>query len=241
MKRLATMLLMAGGILSAQAPAPLYRVTVTARSVKAVSYQHRRGETKIDFAGTALMPDAHGSAKVEGKKGFIAIDAEFRDMPPATRFGAEYLTYVLWAVTPDGRTSNLGEIIRNGQDGKLEVTTTLQEFALIVTAEPYFAVSRPSDVVAMDRPMPIDVEKNRIELAYPMAATTASSPVRDRNRMLARSPAKIAMRPTAPAPVMTRMWRRIEPVTNFGARASRRGVTAAVMNVPLEPCAWRGD
>jgi len=143
-------LLIACGVLSAQAPAPLYRETVTARTVKAVSYQHRSGETKIDFSGTALMPGAHGTAKVEGKKGFIAIDAEFRDMPEATQFGAEYLTYVLWAITPDGRTSNLGEIIRDGNNGKLNVTTEFQEFALIVTAEPYFAVSRPSDVVAME-------------------------------------------------------------------------------------------
>jgi outer membrane protein OmpA-like peptidoglycan-associated protein len=150
MKKLAMALLIACAALSAQAPPPLYRVNVTARTVKAVSYQHRSGETKIDFAGTALMPDAHGSAKVEGKKGVIAINAEFRDIPEATQFGAEYLTYVLWAITPDGRTSNLGEIIRDGNNGKLEVTTELQEFALIVTAEPYFAVSRPSDVVAME-------------------------------------------------------------------------------------------
>jgi len=134
MKKLATTLLLACAALSAQAQAPLYRVTVTARTVKAVSYQHRSGETKIDFAGTSLMENAHGAAKVEGKKGFIAIDAEFRDIPEATQFGGEYLTYVLWAITPDGRTSNLGEIIRDGNNGKLNVTTELQQFALIVTA-----------------------------------------------------------------------------------------------------------
>jgi len=128
----------------------MYRVTVTSRSVKAISYQHRSGETKIDFSGTSLMPNAHGSAKVEGKKGYIAIEAEFRDLPPATQFGAEYLTYVLWAITPDGRTANLGEILLSGTNGKLEVTTELQAFALIVTAEPYFAVSRPSNVVTME-------------------------------------------------------------------------------------------
>jgi outer membrane protein OmpA-like peptidoglycan-associated protein len=128
----------------------MYRVTVTSRTVKAVSYQHRSGETKIDFSGTDLMPNAHGSAKVEGKKGYIGINAEFRDLPSATQFGAEYLTYVLWAITPDGRTSNLGEILRDGTNGKLQVTTELQEFALVVTAEPYFAVTHPSDVVAME-------------------------------------------------------------------------------------------
>ena len=149
MKMFAAVFLATCAILTAQT-APTYKVDVTARTVKAVSYQHRSGETKIDFAGTTNTPNAHGLAKVEGKKGFIAIDAEFRDLPEATQFGAEYLTYVLWAITPDGRTSNLGEILRSGNDGKLEVTTTLQDFALIVTAEPYFAVSRPSDVVAME-------------------------------------------------------------------------------------------
>src|ERR1035438_2617045 len=110
MKKLTTIFLIACAGLAAQSPAPLYRVSVTARTVKAVSYQHRNGETKIDFSGTSLMPDAHGTAKVEAKKGIIAIDAEFRGLPDATQFGAEYLTYVLWAVTPEGRTSNLGEL-----------------------------------------------------------------------------------------------------------------------------------
>jgi outer membrane protein OmpA-like peptidoglycan-associated protein len=150
MKKLATTFLIACAALSAQAPEPVYRVTVTARTVKAVSYQHRSGETKIDFTGTSLMPNASGMAKVEGKKGVISIAAEFRGLPEATQFGAEYLTYVLWAVTPDGRTSNLGELIRDGDSAKLAVTTELQQFALIVTAEPYFAVSRPSDVVALE-------------------------------------------------------------------------------------------
>ncbi len=148
MNKLLPVFLIACAAVSAQ---PLYRVTVTSRTIKAVSYRHRSGETKIDFSGTVLMPNAHGLAKVEGKKGYIGIDAEFRDLPSATQFGAEYLTYVLWAITPDGRTSNLGEILRDGSgSSKLQVTTELQEFALIVTAEPYFAVSHPSDVVAME-------------------------------------------------------------------------------------------
>jgi outer membrane protein OmpA-like peptidoglycan-associated protein len=130
--------------------APIYRVTVTQRSAKAISYRHRGGATKIDFAGTVLMPSAHGEAKVESKQGYIEVEVEFRDMPAATGFGDEYLTYVLWAITPEGRTSNLGEVLRNGTSGKLDVTTQLQEFGLIVTAEPYFAVSRPSDVVVME-------------------------------------------------------------------------------------------
>ncbi len=139
------------GALSAQTAAPpVYRVSVTGRSAKSISYQNRSGATKIGFSGTALVPDSHGEAKVEGKKGYIAIEVEFRGLPDASTFGAEYLTYVLWAITPDGRTANLGEILRNGTKGKLDVTTQLQAFALVVTAEPYFAVSRPSDVVVME-------------------------------------------------------------------------------------------
>jgi len=129
---------------------PIYRVTVTERTTKAISYRNRSGATKIDFAGTALVPAAHGEAKVESKKGYIEIEVEFRNLPEAAQFDAEYLTYVLWAITPEGRASNLGEILRNGTSGKLDVTTELQAFGLVVTAEPYFAVSRPSDVVVME-------------------------------------------------------------------------------------------
>ena len=165
MKILMTAGLILCGVLSAQTPAqerkenanreatglaPIYRVTVTERTTKAISYRNRSGATKIDFAGTTLMPSAHGEAKVEGKKGYIEIEVEFRNLPEATQFGAEYLTYVLWAITPEGRTSNLGEILRSGTSGKLDVTTELQAFGLVVTAEPYFAVSRPSDVVVME-------------------------------------------------------------------------------------------
>jgi outer membrane protein OmpA-like peptidoglycan-associated protein len=143
---------------------PIYRVTVTERTAKAISYQHRSGATKIDFGGTALMPDAHGEAKVESKKGYIEIEVEFRNMMEPTKFGAEYLTYVLWAITPEGRTSNLGEILRgDGTSGKLDVTTELQAFGLVVTAEPYFAVSRPSDVVVMENVVRADT-KGKIEL-----------------------------------------------------------------------------
>jgi outer membrane protein OmpA-like peptidoglycan-associated protein len=164
MKKLIPALLAICGLLSAQNTAkpdentarvaagstPIYRVTVTERTAKAISYRHRSGATKIDFAGTPLMANAHGEAKVESKQGYIEVEVEFRNLPEASGFGQEYLTYVLWAITPEGRTSNLGEILRNGTSGKLDVTTELQDFALIVTAEPYFAVSRPSDVVVME-------------------------------------------------------------------------------------------
>jgi outer membrane protein OmpA-like peptidoglycan-associated protein len=133
-----------------QSEVPLYRVTVVGRSTPAINYRYRSGDTPIDFAGTALLPQAHGQAKVETKKGFSDIDAHFNSLEPATKFGPEYLTYVMWAITPEGRATNLGEVLLSGDDSKLHVTTDLQAFALIVTAEPYFAVSQPSDVVVAE-------------------------------------------------------------------------------------------
>ena len=143
---------------------PIYRITVTQRTAKSISYPHRSGATTIDFRGTELMPGAHGEAKVESKKGYIEVEVEFRNLQEPSQFGAEYLTYVLWAVTPEGRTSNLGEVLRsNGTSGKLDVTTELQAFSLIVTAEPYFAVSRPSDVIVMENEVRADTV-GKIEL-----------------------------------------------------------------------------
>jgi outer membrane protein OmpA-like peptidoglycan-associated protein len=131
---------------------PLYRITVNVveRTTKAINYRHHSGSTKVDFRGTALLPEARGEAKVESKQGYIEIEVEFDNLQGATRYGPEYLTYVMWAITPEGRATNLGEVILNGTKSKLNVTTELQAFGLIVTAEPYFAVSQPSDVVVME-------------------------------------------------------------------------------------------
>jgi outer membrane protein OmpA-like peptidoglycan-associated protein len=131
---------------------PLYKITVNVveRTTKAINYRHHSGSTKVDFRGTPLLPEARGEAKVESKQGYIEIEVEFDNLQGATRFGPEYLTYVMWAITPEGRATNLGEVILNGTSSKLNVTTELQAFGLIVTAEPYFAVSQPSDVVVME-------------------------------------------------------------------------------------------
>jgi outer membrane protein OmpA-like peptidoglycan-associated protein len=131
---------------------PIYTITinVVARTTKAVNYQHRNGSTTIGFQGTPLMPAARGEAKVESKQGYMEVEVEFDNLQSATRFGPEFLTYVLWAITPEGRATNMGEIILNGTKSKLDVTTELQSFGLIVTAEPYFAVSQPSDAVVME-------------------------------------------------------------------------------------------
>ena len=129
---------------------PIYRVTVVARTMKAINYKHRSGSTKIDFRGTALLPEARGEATVESKQGVIKIDVRMEKLQPATKFGPEYLTYVMWAITPEGRATNVGEVLLNGDKSKLDATTELQSFGLIVTAEPYFAVTQPSDVVVME-------------------------------------------------------------------------------------------
>jgi len=133
---------------------PVYRITVVDRTTKAINYKHRSGSTPIDFRGTVLLPASHGNAKVQSKQGAIHIDAEFRDLQPASKFGPEYLTYVLWAISPEGRPVNLGEILLNhdgnGGKSKLDATCNLQAFGMIVTAEPYFAVTQPSDVVVME-------------------------------------------------------------------------------------------
>lgn len=133
-----------------QETSPLYRVTVVAPTTKAINYRHLSGPTRIDFRGTILLPFAKGEAKVESKKGTaIRIQAQFEKLEPAVRFGPEFLTYVLWAISPEGRADNLGEVIVEGSKSKLDVTAQLQAFALIVTAEPYFAVTRPSEVVVV--------------------------------------------------------------------------------------------
>jgi outer membrane protein OmpA-like peptidoglycan-associated protein len=130
---------------------PTFRVTVISRSVQAINYQHRSGSSKLDFAGTDLMPSAKGVAQINSKRGSIAIEAEFGDLQKPTTFGNEYLTYVLWAISPEGRAVNLGEVLIGGNHrSKLNVTTDLQAFALIVTAEPYYAVRQPSNVVVLE-------------------------------------------------------------------------------------------
>ncbi|HZD46006.1 MAG TPA: OmpA family protein [Acidobacteriaceae bacterium] len=128
---------------------PLYRVEVIGRDIPAINYFNRTGSTHLGFEGTSLLPRAKGRATVDNGKGNATIDARFEGLPPANTFGPEYLTYVLWAITPDGRPSSLGEVLPDGKKAYIRVTTGMQAFGLIVTAEPYFAVTMPSDVVVM--------------------------------------------------------------------------------------------
>lgn len=163
--KVTTICLTAGMVLSAQVqtpapapeqltPAPIYRVEVVARTTQAVNYLHRGGSTKIDFQGTPLLGTAKGSAKVESERGVIHVSAEFNNLTQPSSFGPEYLTYVLWAISPDGRPVNLGELTLDkygaGSSSKIEATSDIQTFGMIVTAEPYYAVTKPSDVVVLE-------------------------------------------------------------------------------------------
>ena len=128
---------------------PVYKITVVGRDIPAVNYFHRSGPTKIGFEGSSLLARAKGSATVESRRGRMVIDAKFEGLVPANSFGVEYLTYVLWAITPEGRPMNLGEVLPDGSKSEITVTTDVQSFALIVTAEPYYAVTMPSDLVVL--------------------------------------------------------------------------------------------
>jgi outer membrane protein OmpA-like peptidoglycan-associated protein len=138
-------------VVESSGPAPTFRVVVVSRTVQAINYRHRGEATDVEFAGTALMPSADGKAKVRTKRGTMEVEAEFGNLQAPTTFGGEYLTYVMWAISPEGRAVNLGEVLVGGNDrSKLTATTDLQAFALIVTAEPYYAVRQPSNVVVLE-------------------------------------------------------------------------------------------
>jgi outer membrane protein OmpA-like peptidoglycan-associated protein len=131
--------------------ASTYRVIVISRSVQAVNYRHQGGASTVDFAGTTLLPSANGNAKVRSKRGTMEVEAEFGNLQSPTTFGGEYLTYVLWAISPEGKAVNLGEVlVGENNRSKLTATTNLQSFALIVTAEPYYAVRQPGNVVVLE-------------------------------------------------------------------------------------------
>jgi outer membrane protein OmpA-like peptidoglycan-associated protein len=146
-------------VLESTGSASAYRVILISRSVQAINYEHRSGASDIDFAGTALLPSANGKAKVRSKRGTMEVEAEFQNLQNPTAFGNEYLTYVLWAISPEGRAVNLGEVLLGDNDrSKLTATTELQAFALIVTAEPYYAVRQPSNVVVLENVVRTDTK-----------------------------------------------------------------------------------
>src|SRR6516165_6511413 len=137
---------------------------VVSRSIKAVGYEVGGGSTKMIFNGTSVAPNASGEAKVEAKKSGTDIDLKVKGMPLPTSLGPEFLTYVLWTVSPDGSVANQGEVpIDKNGDGKLQASAQSQTFAMIVTAEPYFAVQLPSEEVLLEN----DTKKNTKGKIYP--------------------------------------------------------------------------
>jgi outer membrane protein OmpA-like peptidoglycan-associated protein len=145
--------------LESTVPVSTFHMTVTSRTVQAVNYRHRSGATEVNLAGTALLPSSSGEAKVRTKRGTLEVEVEFNNLRSPTVFGTEYLTYVMWAISPEGRPVNLGEVLVGDNDrSKLTATTDLQAFALIVTAEPYFAVRQPSNVVVLENVVTVDTK-----------------------------------------------------------------------------------
>jgi len=168
-------------------PASTYQVVLISRTVEAVNYRYHSGSTGLDFTGTSLEPSTTGKAKIESKRGTIEVIAKFENLQPPTTFGNEYLTYVLWAISPEGRAVNLGEVLIGGDEhSKVEATTDLQAFALIVTAEPYYAVRQPSDVVVLENSVrnntkgstvPVDVKYELMERGGYIPSGYSFSPV----------------------------------------------------------------
>jgi hypothetical protein len=105
------------------------------------------------------MPEAKGEATVESGRGRAEIDANFDHVLAPQRFGAEYLTYTLWAMTPEGGVRNLAAIVPGHSDkAGLHVSTELQAFGLIVTAEPYSATRHPGNVIVLENRVRPDTE-----------------------------------------------------------------------------------
>jgi outer membrane protein OmpA-like peptidoglycan-associated protein len=149
-KHLAVLLLVAVTLATAQTqPYAPAKAEFVVRTTKAMHYRPG-GTSKIEFQGTELMQRGAGEAKVEAKKANIQIEARFEGMEDATKFGLEYLTYVVWAISPEGRSVNLGEVALDHGKGHVKAFTDLQTFGMIVTAEPYAAVTQPGNMVVME-------------------------------------------------------------------------------------------
>jgi len=150
------------------------------RTMKAVHYRPG-GSLKVAFHASELMAGATGEAKVEAKKASIAIDAKFQNMEDATKFGLEYLTYVLWAISPEGRADNLGEITLEHNNAHIKATTDMQTFGLIVTAEPYFAVTQPGNTVVLESVVPEGIGQGEdIEAKYELLGRGTYSAANER-------------------------------------------------------------
>src|ERR1043166_8823170 len=151
--------------LAAQTAAPAQAAPVH-RTTKAVNYRLRGDAAKVDFHGTELMQNASGEAKVTGKKSSVEIDAQFDGLDDPTKFGLEYLSLVLWAISPEGRAVNLGELVFDHNSAHVKAITDMQTFGMIVTAEPYFAVNQPGNMVVLENVIPAGLRQENIEARY---------------------------------------------------------------------------
>ncbi len=150
---------------AAEGTAPLYNVTIQAGTTKAINYRNLSGSTKIDFRGTPLSAASKGEATVKSVPGSVQVDAKFENLEPASKFGPEYLTYVLWSISPEGRVTNMGELILKDGKSSIQVTSQLQAFGLVVTAEPYFAVTQLGNVVVLENAVRKDTKGKVEEMA----------------------------------------------------------------------------
>jgi outer membrane protein OmpA-like peptidoglycan-associated protein len=139
---------------------------VQVRELMALTYPE--GPTiSVKFLGTSRLPLASGEAKVERKKGMTEIEVELDEMKPSIGFGGDYNTYVLWIVSPEGEVDNVGEFILEGNRSKLNVSTPLETFGMMVSAEPHFLVGLPSRFVVLENTRPtVDMPLKVSELRY---------------------------------------------------------------------------
>src|SRR5260370_6799030 len=176
--------------MAAQGQSAVAQAGSVSRTTKAVNYRLRGEAVTIGFRGTDLLASASGEAKVQGKKSSVEIDAKFESLDDPTRFGLEYLTYVLWAVSPQGRAVNLGEMVLDHHSSHVKAITDMQTFGMIVTAEPYFAVNQPGNVVVMENVIPAGMGQENIEARYELLGrcTYASTQTRIENAIFGIDP-----------------------------------------------------
>jgi outer membrane protein OmpA-like peptidoglycan-associated protein len=224
------------------------QTTTVSRSLKALSYRRAGKSVQIDFVGTDLMASASGTAKVETKSNRIEVDARFLGLEDSTRFGLEYLTYVLWAVSPQGRAVNLGELVVKNRSANLKAVVDMQTFGMIVTAEPYYAVTQPGDEVVMENAVPESMSSERVDAKYALisrgsyasANTKIDSAIFgvDRKAPLelfeARNAVRIArnaLADTYAASTMTRAQEQLKQADDaYASRKDRKVVIAAARN-----------
>jgi outer membrane protein OmpA-like peptidoglycan-associated protein len=156
--------------------APKSGTASVSHQIKAINYRNG-SSSKVDMQGTQLMPTANGEAKVQSRTGRVEVDLKMYGLEPANKFGMEYLTYVLWAISPQGRAVNMGELVLDHDQTKLKATTELQTFGLVVTAEPYFAVTQPGSLVIAENVLRTDTagSAQQIQFSYELLGRDAYS------------------------------------------------------------------